>query len=705
MREAAAVTAQFAVVAYGRAHKGTDDGDNPLGVTAGANRGAYRADIDGLRAVSVLAVVGFHAFPRWVPGGFIGVDVFFVISGYLISGIILGDAASGRFSLRNFYARRARRLLAALIPVLLACLVAGWLLMTAPEFEQLGKHVAAAATFTSNFVLWREAGYFDSTAALKPLLHLWSLGIEEQFYIVWPLALLLLVKGRIRVRSAIAMLGAASFALSMYMLRTDPAAAFFLPAPRAWELLLGAGIAAAEAGDTARETGAWLPRPAAHAMAAAGLITILISALTLPADEFPGWWALAPTLGAASIIVAGPAAWTNRHALATPTVVGLGVISYPIYLWHWPLLSFAQVAAGEMPTRTVRIAAVLATLPLAWLTHEYVEKRAHVRRASGARPPVLFAAPMLMALLVGVGFVGLAAYLGVRFSTPIADSAITADNRWPEQHAPSYRSDSLARQLFSGGFDSERDFFIRPAANAGVWETAFLGDSHAFAFFVAVRGDDSASALLDIGRGTCLPLLGVESYLSGSSMRCQPLMDRAITWAAAAPAVHTVVLAGFFTEYLDGRVQLRPTATRTSPPLPSDTIDFGDALARTVGYLEQRGKQVVVMLDVPEMGFRVSECLSRRVMLRTFRGDCSVSYEAHQRESRLARAAVERVAARLPRMKTIDPSVVLCDGQRCTARMGNELLYRNDGNHLNMSGARRVGVMLRKALANLSGTE
>jgi hypothetical protein len=208
----------------------------------------YRPDIDGLRAVAVLAVIGFHAFPGWVPGGFVGVDVFFVISGYLISGLIIDETSQGRFSIITFYARRARRIFPALIAVLAAVLLFGWALFLPDELSELGRQIFAGALFSSNVLLWMQTGYFDTAASLKPLLHLWSLGIEEQFYILWPLVLLALpANGRMRLWLIGALL-LASFVANLFLVHAYPSATFYLPATRAWELLIGAFSRHARAG-------------------------------------------------------------------------------------------------------------------------------------------------------------------------------------------------------------------------------------------------------------------------------------------------------------------------------------------------------------------------------------------------------------------------------------------------------------------------
>ena len=204
---------------------------------------AYRADIDGLRALAVLSVVIFHAFPARVPGGFVGVDIFFVISGYLISGIIFSEIANDSFSISRFYERRIRRIFPALLVILVACIAAGWFVMLADEYTQLGKHVWAGTGFVLNFILWGESGYFDNVIDTKPLLHLWSLGVEEQFYIFWPLILGFAWKNRINFKSLIVVICFLSFALNMYQTSKDMTAAFYSPLTRFWELLIGALVA------------------------------------------------------------------------------------------------------------------------------------------------------------------------------------------------------------------------------------------------------------------------------------------------------------------------------------------------------------------------------------------------------------------------------------------------------------------------------
>ena len=325
----------------------------------------YRPDIDGLRAIAVLAVLGFHAFPRFCPGGFVGVDIFFVISGYLISTIIFDDVASGRFTYAGFYSRRIRRIFPSLVTVLLAVLVVGLLLDFSTEFARLGIHVAAGAAFLSNLILWRESGYFDIDSAYKPLLHLWSLGVEEQFYIVWPLVIAA-VSGR-RILWVVAAILLVSFATNIAIVGSEPAAAFFLPVTRFWELMIGSLLA------YSAHARLWVPQRR-DALSVIGFILLLISLSLINKETvFPGWAALVPTLGTAALIAAGPDARLNRILLANKAAVFVGLISYPLYLWHWPILSFMTVSEGEL-SRGLRLAAVGISFGLAYITYVVIEK-------------------------------------------------------------------------------------------------------------------------------------------------------------------------------------------------------------------------------------------------------------------------------------------------------------------------------------------
>lgn len=328
-----------------------------------------------MRAVAVLLVVIFHAFPELNGGGFVGVDVFFVISGFLITSIIINDLNRERFSFRRFYARRIKRIYPSLLVVLTSCYLAGWYLLLPNEFANLGKHIAGGAGFVANLVLWRESGYFDIETELKPLLHLWSLGVEEQFYFIWPLVLYLAFRQHLKLRYVLPAIFILSFAINIYELHHDPVGDFYLPQTRFWELLTGAIIAY---GSTPKWHSFWqlhkLSTWLLHTIAALGLVLLAIAVVLLNKHSaFPGWWAWLPTLGAALIIAAGQKAWINRKLLAQPPLVFIGLISYPLYLWHWPLLAFAKILNMGSTSIELRAALALLSVLLAWLTYRFVE--------------------------------------------------------------------------------------------------------------------------------------------------------------------------------------------------------------------------------------------------------------------------------------------------------------------------------------------
>lgn len=380
----------------------------------------YRPDIDGLRAIAVLSVVAFHAFPAWMKGGFIGVDVFYVISGFLISTIIFENLDRGTFSFAEFYARRIRRIFPALILVLLACLAFGWLVLMPEELNQLGKHIAAGAGFVSNFVLWGEAGYFDNSAETKPLLHLWSLGIEEQFYIIWPLVLWLAWKRKFNLLTLTVIVAFASFYLNLKGIKKDPVATFYSPQTRFWELLCGSILAwfALYKRSAYKRIGlkidGWLAKAIyrehveadgktlSNVISVLGFLLLVYGFWQITKDfRFPGKWAFVPVSGTLLVILAGSKTWISRKILSNKIAVWFGLISFPLYLWHWPLLSFARIIENEFPSRNIRISAVIASIVLAWLTVKFFEKPFRT-----GDQKVRHKVATLCGLMIAIGFVG-----------------------------------------------------------------------------------------------------------------------------------------------------------------------------------------------------------------------------------------------------------------------------------------------------------
>lgn len=386
------------------------------------NQHKYRPDIDGLRAIAILSVIAFHAFPSCLSGGFVGVDIFFVISGYLISTIIftkLNQPTS--FSFKEFYARRVKRIFPALILVMTTCYVLGWCTLSAEEYAQLGKHIAGGAGFVSNFVLWNEAGYFDKVAELKPLQHLWSLGVEEQFYLIWPLLVYLAWTRKFNLFTLTLLIAITSFFLDIKKVHHDSIGAFYMPATRFWELMVGSLLAH----NTLLPKQSLIPKvfnikllqheaTIQNIKALFGILLIIASIFGLNQTfTFPGWWTVPATIGTVLLISAGPTAWLNRNILAHPIMAWFGLISFPLYLWHWPLLSFSHIVEPGSVTRTIRIFAVIASIILAWITYKLVEKP--FRFASSKKTSIL------CVLMVLIGFIGLSTFSkdGLKFRSSI----------------------------------------------------------------------------------------------------------------------------------------------------------------------------------------------------------------------------------------------------------------------------------------------
>ncbi len=362
----------------------------------------YRSDIDGLRAVAVLGVVIYHAFPQNLAGGFSGVDIFFVISGYLISGILYKGHREGGFSFREFYVRRIRRLFPALIVMLGLSLAYGWLVLLPDEFEQMGRHIAAGTLFIQNFVFWGESGYFDTAANLKPMLHLWSLAVEEQFYIIFPLVLIVLWKRPKILLPTMVLLMAGSFIANLVMAVQARESDFFLTPYRAWEFLGGALLAWWH-----YEKGHEKDIPWHHEVLSVGGALLLVLGLTAVhrSDPYPGWRALMPVGGTVMMIAAGGGAWINRRILSHPLMVWIGLISYPLYLFHWPILSFLHIIKGEKPGDGYLAGALVLSFLLAAGTYYFVEKRIRY-----AKWPLL--TPTLITLFATIGVLGIASAKG-----------------------------------------------------------------------------------------------------------------------------------------------------------------------------------------------------------------------------------------------------------------------------------------------------
>jgi peptidoglycan/LPS O-acetylase OafA/YrhL len=497
------------------------------------NRAHYRPDIDGLRAIAVGAVLAYHAFPGRLAGGFTGVDVFFVISGYLISGIILAALGEGRFSFAHFYARRIRRIFPALAIVLAGVLACGWFVLYADDYAAAGKHVAAGAAFISNFVLWKEASYFDVAANLKPLLHLWSLGVEEQFYLAWPIVLVVASRWRRGPLAATLMIGSISFLAAIYTVRIDRTPAFYAPWTRFWELLAGATLACIEADAVLdavlRRT---VARPlVSNLMGITGLAMVAAGTLLIDATRvFPGLWVMLPVAGTFLLIAAGSAGIVNRTVLSLPPVVWIGLISYPLYLWHWPLLSFARILTAADLSIVLRLSLLAASVLLAWATYVLIERPIRFKLRTGVAIPGLAVA---MTVVAASGFAVMQA--GGMIDRPInrSDAALLVhyyDRLHKYGLKDVYRGECDFMDWQSGGVT---DALPPSCTTTGRRHTVMLwGDSFAQALSLGIRENLPAeTSLAQVATSLCRPQIS-NFDTEAPNRRC----EKSDTYAMAAIA-------------------------------------------------------------------------------------------------------------------------------------------------------------------------
>ena len=487
---------------------------------------SYIPAVDGLRAIAVLFVIIFHGFPKLLPGGYIGVDIFFVISGFLITQIIVSQAALEKFSFVDFYSRRIRRIFPALILVFLASYGLGWVVMLAGEFAQLGKHIAAGAGFISNWVYWLEAGYFDELLELKPLLNLWSLGVEEQFYIFWPCLLILCIKFKLRIRGVLIGVILVSFLINILFVYEHQTATFFLPFSRIWELGLGGLIATEKSTFQKYKLNSTL-------LCVAGFFGIFVPLLYLtPQSIFPGWAALPPVLGAVLLLMVVDQKTPIIRLLSGRWIVGLGLISYPLYLWHWPILSFGRLIKGGTLDASDAFGLISLSLLLAYLTYILIEKNL---RHQGVKVTIVLALVML-----GVGLQGWSTYQrdGLEFrlnkSIKISPEQMRDFIKWE-------RKEMLPTGDCQPGF-------IYPEAHVCAqtnWnknpDIVVIGDSHAFsAYWGIAKAYGSEHVVKLIGQGACLPFMGAGIF--GQYPNCGINIDSQLQWISENQNIKTVFI-------------------------------------------------------------------------------------------------------------------------------------------------------------------
>lgn len=622
----------------------------------------YRPEIDGLRAIAVLAVVLFHA-GFGCPGGFVGVDIFFVISGFLITSLIWKDLESGCFTFANFWERRARRIVPALVVVTMATLAAGWFLLLPADFKSLGRASASQAVFGANVHYWRDSGYFAGNADEKPLLHTWSLAVEEQFYLIVPFVLWAMfrtakMRSRNVVLKVLAVSFVASFALSIHGVARHPNATFYLLPTRAWELLLGSLIAflpsnpSLLAGRNRREF-----------IALAGLALILVPVFTYtPKTPFPGIAALPPCLGAALLIwangqVAGSVPTVAGALLANRPFVFIGLISYSLYLWHWPFLAFSKYSSLQGVTPSQRASMLGLGLLFAILSWKYVETPFRKRQLGVSRKSMFAFASAGLALVLGCGVLCMSKKgFPRRFPTPDFANAKTDCAFINELTIDDIRAERL---IPIGASDST----LRPKVL--VW-----GDSHAMAALPAVDAflKEAGISGRAATHSATAPVLGWQGKGDrGLGTESIAYNDAVFTYIQSKK-IPEVILIGHWGWYEDG---------------------LNTALLTTVRRLVETGCQPWVMLDVPAQYFDVPQALSSRIYsLATIESICSKPAALNELDQKEPNTVAEIEAAG-GRVLDPKPRFLSSEGRYYIVHSKGVVLYR-DANHLTTKGAKMM---------------
>ncbi len=651
----------------------------------------YRPDIDGLRGLAILLVVIFHAFPNLIPGGFIGVDIFFVISGYLITNIILKQYNENNFSFISFYARRARRILPALIFVLISIWALGWLVLLANEFQALGKHISASMIFGNNFLLWSENGYFDKAAVLKPLLHLWSLGVEEQFYIFWPLVIFALHRWRLK---QIGILGIVitSFIFNLLYIKHHAISDFYLLPGRLWEMGIGGFLACIYLKPKDDNIVLFWQKCLCNLAALLGLILIIFAAFKFSDKSlYPSWRATFPVIGAFLIIAASNTAYINKYLLSNRAALLLGWISYPLYLWHWPLLSLAQIMENQVPSSQIRCYAIGLAVILAFFTWCCVERPAQNMLAAKVNRALLIKRySILLGGAVLVFVIGLITYMqnGLPFRHQVLEAKIQQMIWQPPTSA-------ACKQL---SFPTN-DCYISPLEQKTI---VILGDSHASA--LAVSGSNifkqHGYGVKYVGNGGCPPLNDVRSYYKQQNSNCGKFHHEFEKVDEVVGDNKTVILASEGPIYFSGfEFAGNPMEQHLAPLKPNSVTTelsaadiFLEGYARTIKHLLANHKEVIFFIDNPELDFNPALCFDGRPVYLTKQSAlpaCSITTQRLMARQKKYREIIEELQHRFPDLKVFDPIPYLCNQDTCSAIKDNLVLYR-DANHLSGDGVNYV---------------
>lgn len=638
----------------------------------------YRAEIDGLRAVAVIPVILFHAGARYFSGGFVGVDVFFVISGYLITTIILAEKEKGTFSLVNFYERRARRILPALFLVMLVSLPFAWLWLMPANMEGFAKSLIAVSTFSSNMLFWRETGYWGTVNELKPLLHTWSLAVEEQYYVLFPLFLMFMWKfRRCWILGSFIFVAISSLLLAQWGAYNKPHGNFFLLPTRGWELAIGAFIAFYFLYKQQLVRNLLSHKIMDEAFGLLGLAMIMYAVVAFkPSTPFPSFYALVPTLGAAFIIIFSSPQTVVGRVLGSKVFVGIGLISYSAYLWHQPMLAFARNESLTRPDHLTLIIIAMLSLPLAYFSWRYVEKPFRDKNVVSRKTIFIFSAiGALLFIAVGISGVVTNGFAGRTNNDSV--SLATIQNKL-----------SINYGLSSACIES---FTLSPVCRTSDKpEIMVWGDSYAEHLVSGILASNPSVKLIQMTKDNCGPFFNIAPINTGFPKKwaesCLSFTGKVHNWLKKNKTVKYAVLSSPFEQYLGKNSKLLSRNGLIAKA--SEGLVFRD-FERTLDTIKAMGITPVVFTPTPGSlrGNNIGHCLAlsewRDINLDT----CNFALDTMPRPRIKAFNMLKKIEKKY---RVINLKNYICDKTMCETHIGKVFVFRDEG-HLSVQGAALLG--------------
>jgi peptidoglycan/LPS O-acetylase OafA/YrhL len=630
----------------------------------------YRREVDGLRALAVIPVILFHAGFQGISGGFVGVDVFFVISGYLITAIICAELESGNFSVIKFYERRVRRIFPALIFVIFACIILAWMWLLPSDMMRFSQSLSSVSLFASNIFFWSESGYFDSAAELKPLLHTWSLSVEEQYYVVFPLFLMLAWgKGKRAVISILVIMALGSLLTSQWWAQSEPVAAFYLLPTRAWEFAMGAFVAFYLSNPMKPYLSIYLN----EYLGTLGLFLILYAILKYNENTpYPGFYTLVPTVGAALILLFSTPQTFVGKLLGNRLFVGIGLVSYSAYLWHYPLFAFARHRGIGQPGMSTFVILSLLAVVLAYLTWRFIEKPFRNRKlVTRSNIFLLFSYGTL--LIFAFGLLGYFTQ-GLFFRAELKEKI----------------SNLEFRLRINQGLGEACDGFINPTEECRTDENPEVilwGDSYAMHLMQGLQSANPGLKIIQFTQSGCGPILDIAPVTRELSTEwaklCLENNDKILKYIKNQKGIRYVVLSSPFAQYVDSGARI---LLRNGEVIDGESVSY-EYFINTLNQFVSLGIKPIIISPTPQNGNDIGKCLLKAAMLDRSLDLCDFRLEEVYDKYNKIVDFLDRVDMDFEVRWLIGS---LCEGGVCRVTYGDTFIYRDNG-HLSHEGSKYLG--------------